>query len=220
MKLKRLTVFVFLFAMMVSTTAFAAGYKTSIRLTVEDIEASLPNHPITIGLDVDDTAMFSSPGFYYAFNNTDGPNGTNIYGDKPLKNSKFWEDQSCKFDAFSMPKLSCKKLLEMHNRRGDTIYFITARPVPQGKEILTKCLHKAFNLKNQPKAIFTGYITKAKFIKEKKVEIYYGDSDSDITEAWDAGIRAIRFERSPLSTNKGKYNPGKFGEAILANSAD
>jgi acid phosphatase (class B) len=109
----------------------------------------------------------------------------------------------------------------MHKKRGDKIFFITARPEAPKNEILSDLLHKAFGLgEDQPKAIFTGYVTKAKFIKANNVKIYYGDSDSDITEAWDAGVRAIRFLRSPLSTNKGKYNPGKFGEAVLENSVD
>lgn len=217
MKLRQL--FTIMLIMFLATGAYAAEYPY-LTVSIAEIEASLPSTPITIGLDVDDTAMFSSPGFYYAFNNTDGKDNTNIYGDRPLSNEKFWDDMSCEFDKFSMPKESAKKLIEMHNKRGDTIYFITARPTPKGKEITTECLHRAFNLKNQPKTIFTGYITKAKFIKEHKVSIFYGDSDGDITEAWDAGIRAIRFIRSPLSTNKGKYNIGKFGETVLENSAD
>jgi len=217
MNFKRMLPLMFVFFL--ATAAFAAElpYMT---VSIEEIEKSLPNKPIAIGLDVDDTAMFSSPGFYYAFNNTDGKNKTNKYGDKPLSNQQFWEDLSCEFDKFSMHKESAARLIEMHNKRGDKIFFITARPQPQGKEILTECLHRAFKLKNQPKAIFTGYVTKAKFIKENGISIYYGDSDSDITEAWDAGIRAIRFLRSPLSTNKGKYNPGKFGEFVLENSLD
>ena len=72
--------FVVLFAC-VSCTLSAAEIKkfnAYYTISVEDIEKSLPAEPIAIGLDVDDTALFSSPGFYYAFNNTDGPNGENI----------------------------------------------------------------------------------------------------------------------------------------------
>ena len=194
---------------------------TYTTISIEDIEKSLPKEPIAIGLDVDDTALFSSPGFYYAFNNHDGEEGKNLYGEKPLSNMKFWEDLCTKFDRFSMPKNSAKKVIDMHKKRGDKVFFITARPDASPNEILTDQLHTAFGLgKDSPKAIFTGYVTKAKFIKENNVKIYYGDSDSDITEARDAGIRAIRFMRSPLSTNKGKYNPGKYGEEVLENSAD
>jgi acid phosphatase (class B) len=217
MKFKQL--FTLILSLLLVTSAYAMDYPYST-ISVDEIKASLPSKPIAIGLDVDDTAMFSSPGFYYAFNNTDGKNGTNIYGDKPLSNDKFWDDMSCEFDKFSMPKASAVRVIDMHNKRGDTIYFITARPEPKGKEILTDCLHRAFNLKNQPKTIFSGKISKAEFIKKHNIKIFYGDSDPDITEAWDAGVRAIRFLRSPLSTNKGKYNPGKFGEIVLEDSLD
>lgn len=223
MNLKRFVVLFAVFFACIACTASAGEIKkfnAYYTISLEAIEKSLPKEPIAIGLDVDDTALFSSPGFYYAFNNTDGPNGTNIYGKKPLANMKFWEDLCCKFDRFSMPKESARRVIEMHKKRGDKIFFITARPDASPNEILTDQLHTAFGLKNQPKTIFTGYVTKAKFIKENNVKLYYGDSDTDITEAWDAGIRAIRFMRSPLSTNKGKYNPGKYGEAVLENSAD
>ncbi|MBP5469093.1 MAG: acid phosphatase AphA [Candidatus Riflebacteria bacterium] len=224
MNFKRLALFFVLLFACVSCTLSAAEIKkwdAYYTISVEDIEKSLPAEPIAIGLDVDDTALFSSPGFYYAFNNTDGPNGENIYGPKPLSNMKFWDDQCTKFDKLSIPKASAKRLIDMHKKRGDKIFFITARPEAPKNEVLTELLHKAFGLgPEQPKAIFTGYKSKAIFIKKNNVKVYYGDSDSDITEAWDAGIRAIRFLRSPLSTNKGKYHPGKYGEAVLENSVD
>lgn len=192
----------------------------SKKVTIEYIEASLPKHPISIGLDVDDTVFFSSPGLYYMLNNEDGPNGTNLYEGGFYSSQKFWDDFSCKYDLFSMPKNSARKLLEMHKKRGDRIYFITARVKPKGEEILTKCLHKAFKLTNQPKVIFSGNITKAKFIRENNIKLFYGDSDLDILHAHEAKVRAIRFERSPLSVNKYNYNPGAYGEEILENSAD
>ena len=50
----------------------------------------------------------------------------------------------------------------------------------------------------------------------------YGDSDGDIanTHEADPSIRAIRIMRSPVSYNLGAVLPGKYGEEILANSAD
>ncbi|NLM16899.1 MAG: acid phosphatase AphA [Candidatus Riflebacteria bacterium] len=186
-------------------------------ITVEEIAASLPDKPIVIGLDVDDTVLMSSPGFYYAVNNTDGPNKTNIYGERPLNNEQFWIDMSSKYDKFSMPKHAARKILEMHNKRGDKIYFITARPAIKG-EILTEILHRTFNLKNQPPVIFSGKTPKSEFITKHGISIFYGDADSDVQAAFEAGIRAIRVMRSPISTNYGKYQPGHFGEFVLENS--
>ncbi|MDD2998671.1 MAG: HAD family acid phosphatase, partial [Candidatus Riflebacteria bacterium] len=144
-------------------------------------------------------------------------NKTNKYGPKPLSSDLFWKDMSCDFDRFSMPKSSAREVIEMHKKRGDKIYFITARPPVKG-EILTRELHREFKLEGQPSAVFSGKTSKAVFIKKYGLSLFYGDSDSDISEAHDAGIRAIRFLRSPISTNKSKYNPGKHGEIVLQNS--
>jgi acid phosphatase (class B) len=196
------------------------GANDNIRMaTLEEIEKSMPAEPIAVGFDVDDTILFSSPGFHYAFNNTDGPDGSNLYGKKPLSSDKFWQDMSSQFDKFSMPKESARKLLKMHQKRGDKIFFITARPEIKG-EILTGILNRTFRLKNEHPVIFSGKTSKAEYIKANNIKVFYGDSDSDITEAQDAGIRGIRVERSPISTNKGKYHPGKNGEWVLENSAE
>lgn len=186
-------------------------------VSIAEIAESLPAQPITVGFDVDDTVLFSSPGFQYAFNNTDGQGGANKYGDRPLSSDLFWQEMSCQFDKFSIPKESARQIIEMHKKRGDTIYFITARPAVKG-EILTDILNRLFTLENQPKAIFSGRTSKAVFIKRHGLSVFYGDSDPDISEAHDAGVRGIRFLRSTLSNNKGKYNPGMYGEAVLENS--
>lgn len=207
-----------LFAMiMLLNVAVMSATPAYLTTSVEEIAASLPNRPIVVGLDVDDTVLFSSPAFHYAFNNTDGPGGSNIYGKRPLSNDQFWIDLSCRFDKFSIPKESARKIIEMHRDRGDKIYFVTARPEVKG-EILTDILHREFKLVDQPKVIFSGRTSKAVFIRKNRISVFYGDSDSDISEAHDAGVRAIRFMRSSLSNNKGKYNPGKHGEIVLENS--
>ncbi|GAB4282805.1 MAG: acid phosphatase AphA [Candidatus Rifleibacteriota bacterium] len=201
-------------------SAYARGDFYYNTISLEEIGNSLPSRPIAVGFDVDDTVLFSSPGFYYGFENTDGPGGTNKYGPRPLSNDKFWEDMNNQFDKFSIPKPTAVKVIEMHKRRGDKIYFITARPATKS-EILTPLLKKAFKLpENSPKVIFAGKTSKGVFIKKHKIALFYGDADTDISEANEVGIRAIRFMRSPTSTNKSKYHPGMYGEAVLENSAD
>ena len=61
---------------------------------------------------------------------------------------------------------------------------------------------------------------KAQRIRELDIEIFYGDSDSDIKAAQDAGIEGISILRSPKSSYKKKYNPGKYGEKIIPNSEE
>jgi acid phosphatase (class B) len=203
---------------LIASTAYAQTDFYYHTISVNEIKSSLPAHPISIGMDVDDTVLFSSPGFYYAFNNTDGPGGSNIYGRRPLSNDQFWQDLSSKFDKFSMPKYSAKKIINMHKDRGDTVFFITARP-PVKNEILSDILKRTFKLpENSPNVIFSGRISKGKFIKKHGISLFYGDSDSDISEANEVGIRAIRFMRSPLSNNRSKFHPGMHGEAVLVDS--
>ncbi|MDN5278167.1 MAG: acid phosphatase [Clostridiales bacterium] len=217
MNFKRIRI-VLAFLMLVSLSVFARGNFYYHSISIDEIEQSLPAKPIAVGFDVDDTVLFSSPGFYYGFENTDGINGTNKYGKRPLSNDKFWEDMNSQFDKFSIPKESARKVIEMHKNRGDRIYFVTARPETR-KEILSKLLKKIFNLpEGSPDTIFSGRTSKGVFIKKHNISLFYGDSDSDISEANEVGIRAIRFLRSVLSTNKSKYHPGMHGEAVLENS--
>ena len=212
----RRILFILIVTLFVSTMGFAQklAYNT---INVSEIRNSLPSRPISVGFDVDDTVLFSSPGFYYGKANTDGPNNTNKYGKKFIQSDRFWSDMNSNFDRFSIPKHSAKAIIDMHKERGDKVYFITARPKTK-VEILTKILNRTFGLKNRHPVIFSGKITKGRYIRQKNIRLFYGDSDSDIREAHDVGVRAIRFMRSPLSTNLWKYNPGKYGESVLENS--
>lgn len=182
-----------------------------------ELEKSLSSLPISVGFDVDDTLLFSSPGFYYGMNNTDGTDGANKYGDIPLRTYAFWYDMNSMYDKFSIPKQSGTDLVAMHRKRGDRIFFITARR-PTSNEFLTTILTNIFNLPDNAPVIFTGSSSKSGPIKAHGISLFYGDSDGDIRAAQQAGIRAVRVLRSPLSTNHRLPTPGKFGEEILENS--
>jgi acid phosphatase (class B) len=188
-------------------------------VTVDQIKATLPPTPVVAGFDIDDTVLFSSPGFYYGQFNHDGPRGTNKYGnpDSLWTCKAFWNDMNGKFDKFSIPKASGQQLILMHRQRGDTIVFITARESSQAN-IVPKILSETFTLQS-PKVIFTNGKDKDLYIQDSKVTIYYGDSDSDITAAKKANARPIRVLRSPLSTNKTSYaKVGQMGEEVLKDS--
>jgi len=186
-------------------------------VSVEQIEASLPPQPIIVGFDVDDTVLFSSPGFYYGSSNADGPGGTNKYGADWSKNKQFWADMNGQFERFSIPKKAARKVIEMHKRRGDKIYFITARYYTEGEQT-TAHLKRVFDLPSMEPVIFTDEKSKAPFIKERGLIIYYGDSDSDIKDAKEAGVRGIRIVRASNSTNTGPASPGKHDEEVIKNS--
>lgn len=174
-------------------------------VTVEEIRESLPQVPTVAGFDIDDTVLFSSPGFYYGQTNHDVPGGSNKYvSPESLWTSKaFWADMNGQFDKFSQPKASGSALIQMHKQRNDTIVFITARD-SSAVSIVPQILMQCFKLKKAD-VIFTNGNSKTPLITQKQVKIYYGDSDSDITAAQKAKARPTRVLRSPLSTNKTSY---------------
>ncbi|SUC46162.1 Class B acid phosphatase precursor [Providencia stuartii] len=91
-------------------------------VSVEQIKNSLEGQaPMAVGFDIDDTVLFSSPGFYRGKLEY-SPNDFSY-----LKNREFWEKMNNEWDKFSMPKKVGIELVQMHLKRGDTVYFITGR---------------------------------------------------------------------------------------------
>ena len=215
------------FALLLSVTVTACTTKAPISaisqdikyVTVAKIQASLPTKPVVVGFDIDDTVLFSSPGFYYGLTNHDGPGGTNLYGDDPLHSQKFWNDMNGEFDKFSLPKKSGGALVKLHYARGDKVVFITARNSSE-RSIVPQVLAQSFGIP-KPEVIFTTEAPKTEFIRERGVSVYYGDADSDMMQARKAMARPIRVMRSPLSTNKASaYHLGAFGEEVLIHSEE
>ncbi|MDN3702464.1 acid phosphatase AphA [Vibrio artabrorum] len=183
--------------------------------TVDKIASELPEQPIVVGLDIDDTMLFSSPVFYY---------GKQKYSPDSfdyLKNQDFWNEASTGLDRFSIPKKSAVELVTMHLKHGDTVYFITGRTAPQGQETLTTTLRNIFpkQYKEQIKpVVFAGSLDKVQQLKMAKISQYYGDSDKDITSSREAGVKAIRFLRGAQTTYTPLPHAGKYGEEVLINS--
>lgn len=203
-----------------STLIFLGCQTSSIRyISLEDLRQSLPPQSISVGFDVDDTILFSSPGTFYGVTNRDGKNGENIYGKNPTQTPQFFNDWTEKWDAFSIPKKSARDLISLHTQRGDNIYFITARPYTGKNEQLTSRIKHFFHLEKVNPVIFNGFKTpKTMEIKRHNIQIYYGDADTDIIDAHAANIRAIRVLRPRLSTDERSLNYGAFGEEVLLNS--
>ncbi len=184
-------------------------------VTLDDIARSLENQPpMNVGFDIDDTLLFSSPGYYY---------GKQKYspGDNAYQFKEFWNEMNNGLDLFSIPKKCAKMLIELHKTRGDSIYFITGRTKTK-TETVTELLAKTFSIENPNEVIFcgfrTGENTKIRPLKEKSIQIFYGDSDSDIKAAQVSGIRAIRIMRAGNSTYKPLPENGSLGEEVLVNS--
>lgn len=181
---------------------------------VGHIETSLEGKPpMTVGFDIDDTVLFSSPCFFY---------GQQRYSPGKfdyLKNQAFWDDINVNCDInYSIPKDVAAKLIAMHTKRGDTIYFITGRTESKG-ERLTETIERDFSMEKINSVVFTaGDATKTAFLAQKGVKIYYGDADGDMKQAIEVGARPIRVLRASNTTYKPMPKNGSFGEEVIVDS--
>lgn len=187
-------------------------------VSVAQIAQSLQHTPPTaVGFDIDDTLLYSSPGFYR------GQQQFSPSSDQYLSDPQFWKEMNNGWDAFSVPKQSARQLLSLHLQRGDDIWFITARSA-SATETLSALLEKTFHIppeKMHP-VVFSGSIpgknSKIAAIRDRKIAIYYGDADSDILAARAAGARGIRVLRPANSTYLPLPKAGSLGEEVLINS--
>ncbi|MBC8359343.1 MAG: acid phosphatase AphA [Candidatus Aminicenantes bacterium] len=208
---------IFVFICLIGASCTQSIQESDIHwVTLKDIARSLENQPVmNVGFDVDDTVLFSSPGYYYGQQKFSP--GSNAY----ILEKEFWDEMNNGLDRFSIPKECARKLIEIHKKRGDSIYFITARTGTESESV-TEVLASTFGLKNPNKVIFTGFKIgenlKVEPIKENKIQIFYGDADSDIKAAQAAGIRAIRIKRARNSTSRPLPKNGILGEEVLVNS--
>src|SRR5262249_24536874 len=136
----------------------------------------------------------------------------------------FWTLINDSLDArFSKPKQIAKRLIALHQSRGDTIVFVTSRfPSEPASDRTSRLLQRLFAFAAPPAVLFTAQQPKTEAIRSVHPKLSYGDSDGDIADTHEAdpAIRAIRIMRSPVSYNERPVLPGKYGEEIRANSAD
>ena len=188
-------------------------------ISVDQLKKELEGKaPINVSFDIDDTVLFSSPCFYHGQQKYSP--GKHDY----LKNQDFWNEVNAGCDQYSIPKQIAVDLINMHQARGDQIYFITGRTAGD-KDGVTPVLQKAFNIKDMHPVEFMGgrerttKYNKTPGIIEHKVSIHYGDSDDDILAAKEAGIRGIRLMRAANSTYQPMPTLGGSDEEVLINSS-
>lgn len=190
----------------------------------ETIAASLPKAPITVAFDIDDTVLVSSQCFYYGRKRW-SPDSYDY-----LHNQEFWDFVADGCDQYSIPKESAFKLIEMHQARGDTILFLTGRTPARDHDDNTldelgEILRDTFKITDMHPVLYSRETVVAPYqydktahLKNHHVALYYGDSDSDILAAKEAGIRAIRVIRSAVSTNRPLPLNGGYGEEVVRES--
>lgn len=195
-------------------------------ITVEQIQEQLKGKPpITVSFDIDDTVLVSSQCFYYG-KNTFSPDSYEY-----LHSQAYWNFIADGCDKYSIPKESAKKIIDMHQARGDQIIFITGRTPhvnsdPKQIDQLGRILEHTFKIKNMKPVNYTKDIPaapykydKTKFIVDNNVSIHYGDSNDDILAAKEAGVRGIRVIRSAVSTNRPLPVSGGYGEEVVVDSS-
>ncbi|MDX8000345.1 acid phosphatase AphA [Xenorhabdus sp. Reich] len=200
------------------TTADLAQRQAVHWVSVEQIEKSLKNQPaMAVGFDIDDTVLFSSPGFYRG--KLEYSPNDNSY----LKNPEFWNKMNNEWDQFSMPKQIGIELVQMHLKRGDDVYFITGRTKTKTENV-TKYLQEDLHIPadKMNAVIFAGdepgKNNKISWMSDHKLKIYYGDADADISAARELNIRGIRILRASNSSYQPLPKAGRFGEEVVIKS--
>lgn len=185
-----------------------------------ELTASLSSlAPCTVVFDIDDTTLYTGLAFLFAQGYLEERDAGKFREDRA-----FWTLINDSLDArFSKPKQIARQLIAFHRSRGDTIVFVTSRyPSEPASDRTSQLLQRLFAFPSPPVVLFTAQQPKTAAIRSVHPKVSYGDSDGDIadTHEADAAIRAIRIMRSPVSYNERPVLPGKYGEEILANSAD
>ncbi len=161
----------------------------------------------SVGFDIDDTLLFSSNNFVEATRRAAHlqvrPGGEDWWA---------WVNSGDK-------KLSKKKqvalgILEMLSKeRATNTYLITARRETKPKPLRDFMKSLIPSLTEQ---VIFAPLSKTESITERSITFYFGDADTDIIDAQEAGATAIRILRSADSNaSNSKYHPGWFGERIL-----
>lgn len=187
-------------------------------ISVEAIKQTL-DKPVKVGFDIDDTVVFSSvqmQAFAKRF-----PNYQN-----PMLVPERYEFINCDMLDYLLVKEGIKPVIEMHQKRGDEIYFITARKtadcVKKGDYSLKNYLSEAFSISNMHDVVYAGPSltsnSKTSWIEKMDLKIYYGDDDKDIEAALEANIQGIRVLRPKIASKKTGYRVGYYDEPILIDS--
>ena len=161
-----------------------------------------------IGFDIDDTVLYSR----YVFQ--DAPRDKNNHLDFGWINSRDRE--------LSIPIAPTITLVRYFHLNGHEVYFITARSGENGhfvaeylSDVVGFDVKEGINLFFSPKEKIDGnkFTTKHKVMKYLDLDMYYGDSDSDIMAAIKADVYPIRIVRHHSSVKQ--YSSNYFGNTLL-----
>ena len=153
---------------------------------------------LRVGFAYDDTLVFSTPAFSKAFKT----------GVQPFSGD-FWSVVNSSYDL-EEPKLLPYSLAWAFRVFGFKITIIANRPDVDGEPLRKEWRHLASRF------VFAGAPGgKHAALKQGNYVLFFGDSDSDITEGRLAKVYPIRVRRSRKSSHKEDYNPGSLGELVI-----
>ncbi|MDG2265661.1 MAG: HAD family acid phosphatase [Candidatus Marinimicrobia bacterium] len=165
------------------------------------------NGILNVGFDIDDTVLFSRDVFL------------SLPDDKQNPTDFSWiNSHDNDYSIFIEPVV---ELIDYFSSNGHNVYFITARPGPNGKilaEFLTAGLGFPVvvnkNLFFSPKQTINGkrFTTKHRLMKRLKIDLFYGDSDTDMIAALKAGVHPVRVVRNEASVIE--YGSNYFGNTL------
>ncbi len=162
------------------------------------VHLAVASSNLKVGFDYDDTISFSTPAFEQAFNSQN-------QGIKPFS-PEFWKivNTNYKLEEAKTGVIFWAILTKM---LGFDVVFITARQPIEADALVASWdwLDDGFYFEKE----------KARIMNKYHYIAFVGDSDSDIEEARKANVWAIRARRSPRSSYKENYSPGKYGEWVL-----
>ena len=168
---------------------------------------------LKVGFDIDDTTLYSERAFVVAPKTETG------------RTDYSWINTHDKeFSLLIDPVIT---LINYFRAHGHEVFFITARPGPNGDSVavfLSKSLNFDVkvdsNLYFSPKEYLNGfkYTTKHRKMIDLDLDIYYGDSDTDIIAAIKADVHPVRIVRSNASIKE--YGGNYFGNMHDGESPD
>ncbi len=162
---------------------------------------------LRVGFDIDDTTLYSERAFVVAPKTETG------------RTDYSWINTHDKeYSLFIEPVVT---LINYFRAHGHEVFFITARPSVNGDSVgvfLAKNLNFDVkvdsNLFFSPKEYFNDfrYTTKHRVMKKLGIDIYYGDSDTDMIAAIKADVHPVRIVRSVVSIKE--YGANYFGNTL------
>ncbi|QOL13597.1 HAD family acid phosphatase [Dickeya dianthicola] len=185
-------------------------------VTYDDINSRIIRHtkPINVGFDIDDTLINSASGFLI------GKAIFSLNDESYLRNKRFWSYVNNNAFYFSKIKKSLIKIIELHLKHNDNIYFMTNR-VKTPTENLSLFLSQEFKIPfNKRKYVYfkqtKNGVRKDKhyYIKIFDINFFYGDSDEDVDLPEKDKVFAVRVLRSD-PYNKKRYSVNKYCEPVL-----